>query len=176
MFEKLLGKKKSSDEANGKVKTKKKGGFLELDEIEDLKNPGEIAQVAAKVVTQAVTEVKEVVTEAVGTTVEAVETAVDTTVESVKGKVGKKDKKETAKKPETKTERTPAPAAPAYEQPEWVKVMYKNPNETQTPAEPAGFATEYQTPTSTTSRRRPGPSLNKFVNLARQVKKPGNRG
>jgi len=168
MLEKLLGKKKSSDQANGKGKITKKGGFLELDEIEEAKSPGEIAQVATKVVSQAVTEVSEVVTEAVSTTVEAVETTVD----NVKAKAGKKGKKETAPQSAPK----PEAAAPTYEQPEWVKVMYKNTNETQKPVEPAGFASEYQTPTPTTSRRRPGPSLNKFVNLARQVKKPGNRG
>ncbi len=88
-----------------------------------------------------------------------------------------KDKK---KKSEGTTEPTPAPAsvssngASSWEPPFWVKAMYNNNGSSNGKVE-AGektFATDNLLPTPSTYRRRPGPSLNKFKDMARQAKTP----
>lgn len=174
MLNKFLKKKDAnSEEANGKVKTKKRGGFLELDEKEEIKVAAEAApvEVATTVVAQAVSVAKETIAEVVETTKESaketITDVVETTKETVKGKTkGKTIKTETAPKPASDTQ---------WDQPEWVKVMYKN-TTVEASSQPKSFASENMLPTPTTSRRRPGPSLNKFMDMARQVKTSRNKG
>jgi hypothetical protein len=74
-----------------------------------------------------------------------------------------------------------APVAPApkkvaeYEPPFWVKAMYANningSNKGKAEGSVKSFADNYLMPTPTRSRRRPGPSLNPFMDMARQVKR-----
>lgn len=65
--------------------------------------------------------------------------------------------------------------ASSWEQPFWVKVMYNNSNNgSNGKADDANgtFATDYLMPTVSKSRRRPGPSLNKFKDMASKAKTP----
>jgi hypothetical protein len=78
--------------------------------------------------------------------------------------------------PTTTETATPVPAAvkvPAPEVPFWVTAMRKT--EEIVKAEPKSemtFSTDYLISSGSSSRRRPGPSLNAFKEIARQVKKP----
>ncbi|MGK7948807.1 MAG: hypothetical protein AB4368_08380 [Xenococcaceae cyanobacterium] len=61
--------------------------------------------------------------------------------------------------------------ASSWEQPFWVKAMYQNNGSSNGKVEQEKtFATDYLLPTPSKSRRRPGPSLNKFKEMARQTK------
>ncbi len=89
-----------------------------------------------------------------------------------------KDKK---KKATESTEPASVPAsassngASSWDPPFWVKAMYnKNVSNGNGKVEGGGktFATDYLLPTPSSSRRRPGPSLNKFKDMARQAKTP----
>jgi outer membrane biosynthesis protein TonB len=103
------------------------------------------------------------------------------TVEEIKPEAVKKKstKKKTSvkskKKESTEVATTPTPVAASAssdEQPFWVKAMYKNSSNGQKADSETTFATDYLMPTPTRSRRRPGPSLNMFKDMARQAKTP----
>ena len=88
--------------------------------------------------------------------------------------VKKSVKKSASEAPKTTKPKTPQEAgASSYDPPFWVAAMYKNNtskvNSDGTPAEQT-FATDNLMPIATKSRRTPGPSLNKFKNMARQTK------
>ena len=101
--------------------------------------------------------------------------------EPVQAKSAKKSKKTSVKNNKKSTPTAPAPSptpsgsASSWEQPFWVKTMYKN-NSSNGNGKTAGgeqtFATDNLMPTPSTYRRRPGPSLNKFKEMARQAKTP----
>ena len=63
--------------------------------------------------------------------------------------------------------------ASSFEQPFWVAAMYKN-NSSQgtTTGSEKTFAPGHLMPTVTTSRRRPGPSLNMFKDMANKARTP----
>lgn len=76
---------------------------------------------------------------------------------------------------ETTTE-TPAPVAvkvPEAEVPFWVRAMRSTEEIMKAEAKSEmTFSTDYLLSSGSSSRRRPGPSLNAFKEIARQIKKP----
>lgn len=93
---------------------------------------------------------------------------------SAKQKASKKNVQKSAGESEQVTQSTPQNAgASSYEPPFWVAAMYKNSNskvnKDGTPAE-STFATDNLMPVVTKYRRTPGPSLNKFKDMARKSK------
>ncbi|MDJ0635823.1 MAG: hypothetical protein QNJ34_21730 [Xenococcaceae cyanobacterium MO_188.B29] len=147
---------------------KSKEFFLELDEAgnnSSTETKAEETQPAPAAVTQAEDKQPEV-------------------MEVINVKPASKSKKTSIKSKKKKaaetTEPTPAPAsvssngASSWDPPFWVKAMYNNNGSSNGKVE-AGektFATDYLLPTPSSSRRRPGPSLNKFKDMARQAKTP----
>jgi hypothetical protein len=150
----LFGGKKSGDNASTAPKIKKsKGYFLELDEAGNA-----IAQAPAKLVEAVKSEL----------------TSDDKKPEPVKAALAKAEPPKAeapapAKKPEpakatseskngkVKIEAQPNPPAPV--------------NNGKAQGDPT-FAPNYLLPTASNSRRRPGPSLDTFRDMARQVKTP----
>ena len=103
--------------------------------------------------------------------------------EAAEAKSAKKSKKtsiKNRKKTATKTAATPSPkttpvsSGSKYEPPFWVKAMYNSSSSNGSNGQVEGgqqtFATDNLLPTPSASRRRPGPSLNKFKEMARQAK------
>lgn len=90
-----------------------------------------------------------------------------------------KDKKKESTEKTTTTSASPSVpsgGASSWEQPFWVKVMYQNNGSSNGKLEKAEktFSTDNLLPTPSKSRRRPGPSLNKFKEMARQTKRNSN--
>lgn len=157
----LFGGKKSEDEASTAPKIKKsKGYFLELDEAGNAiaQAPAKLAQAPAKLVEAVKSEL----------------TPDDKKPEPVKAALAKAEPPKAeapapAKKPEptkatseskngkVKIEAQPNPPAPV--------------NNGKAQGDPT-FAPNYLLPTASNSRRRPGPSLDTFRDMARQVKTP----
>ncbi|MGF1542626.1 MAG: hypothetical protein ACFCU5_19640 [Pleurocapsa sp.] len=111
-----------------------------------------------------------------------VQDATETATEVVQEAKKQVNSATTTKKPsgkksqKTQQEERPATAtngASSWEPPFWVKAMYNNSssNGKATNSEQT-FATDNLMPTITTSRRRPGPSLNKFKDMASKAKTP----
>lgn len=107
----------------------------------------------------------------------AAETApVQSTKKSKKTSI--KDKKKKAAGTTTAPVSKAAPAssngASSYEEPFWVKAMYKNNSSSNGNGNTGGgektFATDNLLPIPSTYRRRPGPSLDKFKDMARQAR------
>ncbi len=155
----IFGGKKSQGDTSSAPKAKKgKGYFMELDDADSLKS-----QVEAKI--------PEPVKAAVGT---------------VKGAIGagdapKAEPKPEAKKPEPVKATAKKSEAPKQEVPsknETVKVQAQaNPPAPATNGKVESqdeltFAPKYLMPTASNGRRRPGPSMNTFRDMARQVKTP----
>ena len=95
-----------------------------------------------------------------------------------------KTTKKTTKKSGKKTKKTSAKAssvsskARADSRPAWVRAMDNTRNKQEEKVESNAemtFATQYLMPTPTNSRRRPGPSLDMFKDMARQAKIPANK-
>ena len=155
MIGKLFAGKKPN-QLGQNVKKSKNGFFLELDENQDSQ------AVVSEPVTAKAVEQKQP------------ESANGKAVEPKKSKVASKTKK-TAKK--TSVKATPAsPQVPTWEPPAWVKAMENT--KTKIKQEENGksnsemtFATQYLMPTPNKSRRRPGPSLSMYMDMARQVKR-----
>jgi len=162
----LFGGKKSQDNTSTAPKPKKsKGFYLELDEIDN-----------AKAVAQ------EKIVEPLKAAAENIAQKLEPVKETVGVAVAERPKTEAA--PEAKK-----PAAKA-QKPDPGKVIVPSKNETvQVEAQPnppapstngkvepqaeLTFAPNYLMPTASQSRRRPGPSLDMFRDMARQVKTPG---
>lgn len=80
---------------------------------------------------------------------------------------------------EAKETAKPAPIKPqpsvSYDTPEWVKAIKNYSNQTinssSSVAESSNFAGQYVTNNVAMSRRRPGPSLNKFKKIASEIYK-----
>ena len=187
----LFGGKKSQGQPSIKPATAKSrkgsGFFMELDEGEEIKL-ADVGRAAKDAVVKTLETAKD-------TTAKTLETAKDTTaktLETTKGAttktlekaapakssksepVGTKPSKEEAAK-------TPAPAAEAtkVELVQTAKGVVPVPAKEgsastngQKPTETT-FAPKYLSPTSTNGRRRPGPNMNPFLDMARQVKSPG---
>ena len=87
-----------------------------------------------------------------------------------------KAKSQNGKASAPKAKPTPANSgASSWEQPFWVKAMYNNSNNSSDEKAATSnntFATDYLMPTVSTSRRRPGASLNKFKDMANKAKTP----
>ena len=153
---------------------KKNDFYLEINETEETSST--VEETEAKVETA--TEVEKVTESAPSpeATVEAVEaktaskpTKVKASKKTQKGKSSTSTKKETGSKPAAPV----AASASSWEQPFWVKAMYNNAlsdssQSKETETQPT-FAPNYLLSQSS-SRRRPGPSLNKFKDMARQKK------
>jgi hypothetical protein len=145
----FLGGKKSKDDKSTAPKTKKgKGYFLELDETGNVKSADQA---------QKPEPVKAAVSAAAPPKAEPV-------VEAKKPEPAKADE---AKKPEP---------AKAKATPKQVKIEAQpNPpaaasNGKAEPQSELTFAPNYLLPIASTSRRRPGPSMDSFRDMARQVK------
>ncbi len=99
---------------------------------------------------------------------------------SQKPKTAKKTTQQATKKSGKKTQKTAVKASSAIADPRpaWVRAMdnTRNKQEEKVESNPEmTFATQYLMPTPTKSRRRPGPSLDMFKDMARQAKVPANK-
>ncbi|MGL5795843.1 MAG: hypothetical protein ACRC06_15875 [Waterburya sp.] len=159
--------------------------YLELDEVKDSKPVQAVVQTAnkvAEVVKEKTADVVETkpVQEAIKTTNEVTNTAQAKlqSATDTKAKPKQQNNKVAAKSQEqTATKAAPAPknsGASSYDPPFWVAAMYKNNSSGSSNNGKGGetFATDNLMPTVTQYRRRPGPSLNKFKNMARQSRTP----
>lgn len=132
---------------------KKNEFFLQIDESEESKPVAQVSAELPKPVEQ---------TEA--------EAAEEKKPEPVKAQ-----STQTKKESKQPVEVAPAPAAPSafptWDAPDWVKAMYKtNGKEAEVKVE-ITFATQHLMP-APSSRRRPGPSMKMFMDMARQAKTP----
>ena len=174
--------------------------YLELDEALESKPAKAVAKTATKVsntVKEKAAEVAESkpvekAVEAASKTKEAVEDKLETVTKtesakpkgktSIKDKANKKGKVSAEGKPD-KTDKPQKPAklspkdagASSFDPPFWVAAMYNSSstevNSDGTQAEPT-FAADNLMPTVTKYRRRPGPSLNNFKDMAKKAKTP----
>ena len=149
--------------------------YLELDES--------LESQPAKAVAKTVEKVNSAVKEAAEEVVESkpVQKAVEVAAETKKAAP---EKPETVTKTEAKTTKTDKPqkeakpspknaGASSFDPPFWVAAMYGSKNASTnnngTPAEQT-FATDNLMPTISKYRRSPGPSLNKFKDMAKKAK------
>ncbi|RMF22232.1 MAG: hypothetical protein D6756_10975 [Cyanobacteria bacterium J083] len=163
MLGKLFGGKKKSE-----------GGFyLELDDNEapaektsQVATPTESPAVEKATEPQAVTSTKNPAGEKVAETD-------DQTIKKPKQK-RQKSKKSTEKTAQVQQSQPPttAGAASSWEPPFWVAALYKKKNDSNGMGKSEQtFASQSMLPLSM-PRRRPGPSMNKFKDLASQIKLP----
>lgn len=143
MLKKIFGSKKSSE--NGKVKKSNNGFYMEIEEDGETQDSAPVEQKSEKTSLET-----PVLTEA-------------TTKEAAPSKPKKTTKAAKTQK-EEQTSDTPA----------WVQLLYKNNQDSQeTSSEASGtFADKYLLPTPSNSRRRPGGSMSKYMDMASQVKSP----
>ena len=162
----LFGGKKSQDDTSKALKPKKsKGFYLELDEIENAKvaiqeNIAEPLKAAAGTIAQKLEPAKETVGVAIADRLKA-EPAPEAKKSAPEAKKSKSNKIAVPSKNEqVQVEAQPNPPAPST-------------NGKVDPQAEQTFAPNYLMPTASQSRRRPGPSLDMFRDMARQVKTPG---
>lgn len=153
--------------------------YLELDESTESKSAPKAIQAAKKV-----GKVAQEKTAAIANsqpTAKAVASAVVNASE--KPQPGAKNSQEVIAKPAPKGKSKTAVSksnpqsnsASSYDPPFWVAAMYNNTNNNGngTGSEPGQtFAPDNLMPTMTKSRRRPGPSLNQFRDMAKKVRTP----
>jgi hypothetical protein len=155
--------------------------YLELDEIKDsqpVKNIAKTAKKTAKTAQKQVETIKDSqpVKEALETAKDKLESI--TTTEEKPAKSKKSSKKTSKVATESQQPKQPASTknsgASSFEQPFWVAAMYKNNGSSQgtTAGSEKTFAPDHLMPTVTTSRRRPGPSLNMFKDMANKARTP----
>lgn len=150
--------------------------YLELDEIEESKPVQAAVKTAEKVLeSKPVQQVVEATKEAGDVAQDKLQSAVDTEAKPQE-KSSQKDAAKSQKAPEAKVKSSPQDAgASSFDPPFWVAAMYNN---STTTANSDGtqpeqtFATDNLMPTITKYRRRPGPSLSKFKNMASKAKTP----
>ena len=166
--------------------------YLELpDEIEEAKPVQAVVKTAEKAVDVVQNKAQEVldskpVEKAVETAeqakeeaqdkVQAVSKTVTQPADKKKATAKKKGSPKSEAKPQAKATPSPKDAgASSFDPPFWVAAMYNNStttvNSDGTQAEQT-FATENLMPVVTKYRRTPGPSLNKFRDMAKQAKTP----
>jgi hypothetical protein len=164
--------------------------YLELDEFKDsqpvqtaVKTATKVAEVVkekvadtaeSKPVKEAVKATKEVTNVAQ----EKLQSATDTKAAKTKpkqqnNKVAAKSQAQTGTQPATTPQNS---GASSYDPPFWVAAMYKN-NNSNSSSNANGkvgetFATDNLMPTVTQYRRRPGPSLDKFKDMAKKSRTP----
>lgn len=169
----LIGGKKAKDDASDtpkiapKAKPKKtKGYYLELDETGNTKldvtalKP-ELAKVAVALLEKKPDEVEK--------KPEPVLAAVATAPAPAKVEPAV-----TAKKAKTAKAKAQAPAAEAENGKVKIEAQPNPPAETNGKAsDQVTFAPNYLMPTTSSSRRRPGPNMNTFLDMARKAKTPG---
>ena len=160
--------------------------FLELDEVKE----SEVVQTAVKTAKKAANVAKETASEVADTAQETLQSTIaKDTVSKAEAKSKQpepasdsqakaKENGKAAEKSEPATQEKPAPTsdntgASSYEPPFWVAAMYNNSSDNSNGgvAEPT-FATDNLMPIITKSRRRPGGSLDKFKEMAKQAKTP----
>ena len=155
---------------------KSNGFFLELDESN---NQATETKVEEKQPEPVATQEPEKQPEAVAVpTEEKQPEAVEAKSAKKTKKTSIKNKKKTATKPAATPSPKPTPVSSSngasWDQPFWVKAMYNTSSSNGSNGQVGGgeqtFATDNLLPTPSTSRRRPGPSLNKFKDMARQAK------
>ena len=158
-----------------KDKKKSKGYFLELDESAE--SQPEVAEVAESPEPAPETPVEAVQTTKAEPVPETPVEPVQTTEVVQETKPPSDVAKPTSKKKTQKTSKQAAATAPSpaaeWEPPFWVKAMKESTQKkAEEKAQPGmSFAPSNLLPLSR-PRRRPGPSLNTFRNLARQAKTP----
>lgn len=183
----LIGGKKAQGEASDtpeiapKAKAQKsKGYYLELDETGNTKlDVAALKPELAKTAVAVVEKLPEPIKAAAVATAEAATAA--KTEAPAKAEAATAAKVEApAKAPEKKlkTAKTKAKAkAPAAEAENGKVKIEAQPNppaeNNGKAADQATFAPNYLMPTATSSRRRPGPNMNTFLDMARQAKTPG---
>ena len=151
--------------------------YLELDESSESKPVKTAVKTAEKVsntVKETVTKVPESkpVEQTVKVAAKPKEAAQEKpkTVTKTEAKVSKTDKPQKPAKPSPK-----AAGASSFDPPFWVAAMYNNSN-TQVNSDGAQaeqtFATDNLMPTASKYRRRPGPSLNNFKDMAKKARTP----
>lgn len=169
----LIGGKKAKGEASDtpeiapKAKAKKsKGYYLELDETGNTKlDVTALKPELAKAAVAVVEKLPEPVKAAAVATAEAATAAVATPAKAEADATPKKKSKKAKAK---------APAAEAENGKVKIEAQPNPPAETNGKvADQATFAPNYLMPTTTSSRRRPGPNMNTFLDMARQAKTPG---
>lgn len=159
----LVGGKKAKGEASDtpqiapKAKAKKSNGYyLELDETGNTKSEVTVKPEPVKA-TVAVEDKQP----------EPVLAAVATTPAPAKAEAAAPEKK-------LKTAKAKAPAAEAENGKVKIEAQPNPPAETNgKAADQTTFAPNYLMPTTTSGRRRPGPNMNTFLDMARQAKTPG---
>lgn len=160
--------------------------YLELDELKESKPVQAVVDTAEKVadvVQDKATEILE--SKPAQQAAETVEKTKDAAQEKLKSatkteaksgnQTSKKGAEESKKQPEAKAQPSPKAGASSFEPPFWVAAMYKNSSSNaNSNGAQAGqtFATDNLMPAVTKYRRRPGPSLGKFKDMARQAKTP----
>jgi hypothetical protein len=158
--------------------------YLELDSVKDSQPVKNIAKTAKKIGETAKDKIEEIqdskpVKEAVSTAKDKLESI--TTTEEKPAKTKKSSQKTKTSKVATENQPAKQPAstknsgASSFEQPFWVAAMYKNNGSGQGTSAGADktFAPDHLMPTITTSRRRPGPSLKMFKDMANKARTPG---
>lgn len=74
---------------------------------------------------------------------------------------------------------TPTQPVATSDTPDWVQLLYKQSNQdtsTASPEENGTFADKYLLTTSSSTRRRPGKSMSKYMDMASQMKNPSIKG
>lgn len=162
----LIGGKKAKDEASDtpkiepKAKPKKtKGYYLELDETGNTKlDVTALKPELAKAAVALVEKQPEPILAAVATAPAP----------------AKVEPAATAKKAKAAKAKAPATAAEAENGKVKIEAQPNPPAETNGKAsDQVTFAPNYLMPTTSSSRRRPGPNMNTFLDMARQAKTPG---
>jgi gas vesicle protein len=175
-FSGLLGGKKKSEQnqsdttaiktpATATVKTRKgRGYFMELDE----------SQEAKQAIANGVQAVKETAANAVQSTKDATQRAKETVAT-----VAQPAQEKLAQNSDTSTNGKAPKAEPNVELVQTAKGVKPEPAKAsakkilEQPQTESTFAPKYLTPSSNNGRRRPGPNMNPFLDMARQVKTPG---
>lgn len=190
------GKKAGQDKPNLKagepaanVKKKKRSGyFMELDEDEDIK-PIAAAAKTLEIAKDNAAKTLETAKDSATKTLETAKDSATKTLEKVAAVIPTQDDAKTpepvaaAQNGKNRTAKTSAPDAKAQaaaakvelvQTAEGVKAQPVKREKTpvEIPTEKT-FAPKYLMPQNSNSRRRPGPSMNNFLDMARQVKTPG---
>ena len=170
-----LDESEDSQPVQTAVKTSNKAANTPQEKIAEIQNSKPV-QEAEKTANKVIDAAQEKLQSA--TTAESQPAAKKATTKVESSKNGKKPSKKVAKDSATATQAQPATSlknsgASSYDPPFWVAAMYNTNSSgestTNTRTEQT-FATDNLMPTITKYRRRPGPSLNKFKDMASKTK------
>jgi len=167
----LFGGKKSQDQpsleaakppALPKKNRKRSGYFMELDEAEET------------TLNNGIQPVKDAAAKTVATAKNLTAKTIEVAAKPAKAEstAAKPAKAEPAQSPEPAA--SPASRVELVQTAEGVKAVPAKPvTSNNGQAAETTFAPKYLTPTNSNARRRPGPNMNPFLDMARQVKTPG---